>query len=611
MSPAESLDNSAKVQKEGSPQPSGLGLPGTKKVFDVFSILALATSIVCFILACLVVSSWTTIPWSLGLKRQLQLIGLLLSIMNQALLVIMPKFFVVLEACFGKSLLQNFDAILRHSTFSSHTQFFWRLILLASIILPIGLSLAYKEFQQGTSSKAGGTSLIDSSDANFYGLTGPAQYDIGKTQTLGTSLMVNATLPFTLATQEDPPLPQFPQSYGFNTLILSNTSSAALDGPMPDYVAHIQRALGTDDSLYLTANVHATVTSFNESILNERNNSGFWDYYANLSNTTDLENGLQFSNLYQGSTFALLINDLGELDSSFCLLGFVPSNAANNFTNFQNNALLFDTKRAACMGRWRITPLSVSLVGGSCDQPALPESSQNIFTHASLAISQFFMPSLVEYLQPFSQTRNQSQWLVSTFATTMVNAYWARATILTGYNGWGANKTLFVDPNPNKTQRAEVYYHVPDDHLVWERPSMNQSWALYVVLAVQPVLTILLFVADIALHDKPVGRGFGLISLLAGVRTDTLHLLKDASYSGKLRKPLRVKIKENGGARGRQTPKLEYILDELNEQDKLPVQFRLPIFGPHRARQRHTDNNHAEASAPLTGSSANAMKDGL
>ena len=215
---------------------------------------------------------------------------------------------------------------------------------------PIGLSLAYKEFQQGTSTIAGDHSLIMANHSNFYGMTGPAglgQVGIG---TVGISLMVNATIPFILASQDDGnSLPDMPQAYGFNMLLLSSTSAAFLDAPMPAYVEIIQRTLATEESLNLTANVHATISTYNSSIEEGRNEASFWEYYQSISNVSSLSDKLATQNMYQGLTLGFIDNDLGSLDSSFCFLGFVKSSDPS-FKNFQQNATLFDTRRGACTG---------------------------------------------------------------------------------------------------------------------------------------------------------------------------------------------------------------------------------------------------------------------
>ena len=201
------------------------------------------------------------------------------------------------------------------------------------------------------------------------------------------------------------------------------------------------------------------------------------------------------------------------------------------------------------------------------------------------------MSTLIEYLEPFSQARDQSQWLIPAFSTVIANMYWAHATTLNGFNTWGSNKTIFVDPNPNATQRSEIYYLVDDEHVVWELPSMNTSWMLYFVFAIEPTLTVLIFYAAIIMYRIPIGRGFGLIALLAGVRIENLKLLEGASFSGALKKPLRVRIAVGDlGASEHGHPRIEYSLGDKRRNGSLPrSQRHFPAFGLFRAWQKAGD----------------------
>lgn len=72
---------------------------------------------------------------------------------------------------------------------------------------------------------------------------------------------------------------------------------------------------------------------------------------------------------------------------------------------------------------------------------------------------------------------------------------------------------------------------------------MRKSAALFIVLAVQPVLTLAVMIANILLYAVPIGRNFGLVPLLAGVRKESVSLLNGAAFSGKLLKPVFVRTK--------------------------------------------------------------------
>ncbi|TKA68077.1 hypothetical protein B0A49_01525 [Cryomyces minteri] len=190
-------------------------------------------------------------------------------------------------------------------------------------------------------------------------------------QVLEISLMANATLPFIIVSASippffsdsydyrdplfDPPLPVFPQAYGFNHLLLSNTSAAMLDTLLPNYVAKVQALLDPTEAWHITAIVHGTVSTYNNAVESHRNDSAWWTQWHS-------DGGLQSHVLYNGWNIALLGN--------------------------QNSA--------------------VQLVKGSCNATALPRDNQLIFTHNHLALNDWFMPQLLKYLGPFSTIRNSS-----------------------------------------------------------------------------------------------------------------------------------------------------------------------------------------------------------
>ena len=181
-----------------------LGKPRVKRQLDISGILAVFGSMLCLALTYITVSPSSSIPWRLGVTRQFQIIGFLLSLMHQCFLTVAPRFFLLVEARFEPSYLQNYDAILRSSSTLPGTGFIWRGILMTVILLPIGLGLAYKEFDHGISQVH-----VSNGIGSFYGLTAPAGLqESGGSQ--GLSFMANATASFYSATYNDPIIPSFP-----------------------------------------------------------------------------------------------------------------------------------------------------------------------------------------------------------------------------------------------------------------------------------------------------------------------------------------------------------------------------------------------------------------
>lgn len=129
--------------------------------------------------------------------------------------------------------------------------------------------------------------------------------------------------------------------------------------------------------------------------------------------------------------------------------------------------------------------------------------------------------------------------------------YWSRVTALFGPDSVNNNDTF---PPWND----EVNYTVSDT-LLSNRQTMHPSWALYVVLGVQPVLISIIFIASFVLSyfSAVDGNNFDIIAILAGVRTETLKLFEGASFSGTLKKPVGIRI-DTLTTRKEKEPRIEY-----------------------------------------------------
>ena len=590
--PTSPIDDHTTVDFDADPLPRDLpdlGKPRAKRHLDISSILAVLGSLLCLTFTCITVLPSSSIPWRLGVTRQFQIIGFFLSLMNQCFLTVAPKFFLLVEARFGPSYLQNYDAILRNSFVLPSTNHVWRGILVTLVLFPISLGLVYKEFDSGIAQV-----LVNNNTGSFYGLTAPAGLQESSIGSQGLSFMANTTLSFYSATYKDPIIPSFPQAYGFNTLLLSNGSSAKLDAPFPDYVESIQGQLGVGEAYVLTAPVLGTVTSYNNSIESHRDDDDFWSYYLNQmgddnsSNYQDekLGSALHSQDIFgSGQYMTIFMNSLQLRNTSWIFVGFVPSSIMSNQSvvsqvsqagaGFKKTSMLFQTQRKRCNGTWRITYNSIQLLNGSCNQPPLSDRSQILFTNATLAIPLWYVPSFVEYLAPFAATRNQSLWLMPTFTTVVNGVFWSRVLALNYIDGCGPNKAIPSSSDPNTILETDLCYHI-DDYVLSGRPAMDTSPWLFIALSIQPALTIIFLFASLTMYTTPLDRGFGMIALLAGVRTKTLKLLQGASFSGELKERLRVKIavQDYVTEKGLNIPRNEYILGDDSPNGRLPYVWR-------------------------------------
>lgn len=324
---------------------------------------------------------------------------------------------------------------------------------------------------------------------------------------------------------------------------------------MPEYISSIQATLAEGESQSVSAPVHATISTYNSTAENFRNDPSWWQQYIEV----DPKFGIAEVDLYIGRSIGLLVSNYANKtlgDKSWCFIGVVPSGADDPAIDdtFQYTALEFNTRRDICQGTWVVTQDRVELTSGHCSHFSLPDSDQQFVTNYPLAFAEFYMPTLADFLGPFAKQRNTSSWLLPTFTTTVAGMYWSRITSLYSYE----REALYGIPTD-----PTLYYPVTDS-IVSTRVTMDPSWVLYLVLAIQPLLTILFFITALTFSHTPLDGGFGITAVLAGVRGESLKMLQGASMSGRLSEPVRMQIAVSEpvepDARGKMTPEIEYVI---------------------------------------------------
>ena len=232
-----------------------LGKAIRKKHFNILYLFIVLVSWISLAIAVISITPSLDVAWTLRLQRQLQVLGLMFSIMGKCAKILAPKLIIMIAAWCSKPKLQNLDTLPRNSILTSNAHLLWRALLFAFILLPIGLSLAYKVSVGGNSTHEFGN------HTSWYGMTGAPGLIRNTVLKFGPSYMTNATLLFILASADSTTLSSFPQAYGFNNFLIFNISSAFLDAPLQ--VLPLQQSLqqGTSSIFTLSAEVHATVTT--------------------------------------------------------------------------------------------------------------------------------------------------------------------------------------------------------------------------------------------------------------------------------------------------------------------------------------------------------------
>ena len=107
-------------------------------------------------------------------------------------------------------------------------------------------------------------------------------------------------------------------------MVKRGTNFPISDGPMPDYISSIQATLTEGESQFVSASVHATISTYNNTAESFRNDSSWWKQYIDF----DPGSGIAEVDLYTNKSIGLLVNNFNRDapgDKSWCFLGIVPS----------------------------------------------------------------------------------------------------------------------------------------------------------------------------------------------------------------------------------------------------------------------------------------------
>lgn len=550
----------------GHPQP--LGKPTKKQRLPLKDAATAVISLISCIAAVLVVSN-ETLSWKLGASganHQLIVIGVLLSIMSLCLGSVAPTLFLVLEARFGASFLQNYDGIIRNQPLASSLSFVWRLIMGMMIILPIGLSVAYKTFSGGESAVRVSPTNYISNSTYEYGMFPPQGLESLGMRT-GISLMLNATIPFLekaslLWNDTEPAAPLYPSVYGFNILSISTGSTAMLDIPEPDYITAVQDLLSVGESWSVTAMTIGTVATLNqsESVFKEACKGTVTSSSSSGSTTWTYTT----TYLYNGWAVGLL--NKNGLDNSAQYIGVAPVDTS--CSNFYPYSHMYDIQRHACQGTWSVTRAGIQLMNGSCSAEPLPADKQEVVVNSDLALTNWYLPSMNEMLGQFNNgdgqnhRGNASVWFGPSTATCVAAMVWSRITTLTLNKQIDLQASVLSTSNGTSLTFADagIAYPPVEETVYYIRPTLQKKSLLYLVFAIQPILVVIVLLVKIMLHKTPVDSGFGLVSILSGMDYQSHgDLLDGSTLSGQLKKPIKLTI--NPVSRGSdQEGVIEYTL---------------------------------------------------
>ncbi|RBR23080.1 uncharacterized protein FIESC28_04075 [Fusarium coffeatum] len=508
------IEETAGISKEPK---TAVGIPRTKRRLTIINLTAAIVSVTCMA-AGLASVAHEDLSWQLGRGAyQLIILGFLLSIMSLCLSTVVPTFFILIEAHRGSSYLQTYDAILRNAPMGPNIPVYWRLMLAGMIALPLGLSVAYKSFAGGESSRIVPVKEYELANVSFghHNLLGPRRAGAQ------IALFFNITLPYITATtgsssQDEESLSHSPNPYGINTLVLDNRTAAVLDTPSPDLLAKAQDILTNEESWRITVDVAGVVATLSrqKSTHPQRWNETFMD----ACGRSRYRNDTSTNPMSTGSVVRLISGPVPENRSRHVVyLCLVQESTLVDCAQMSSTCEQFDVSKNSCRVTWSVTRRSVELQGGVCGGNY--HESGKVINVNELTYRNWYMHSVTELTAPLFEFRGQLPWSAVSSATAVSAMVWSDITIAGGLEYEG----------------LKLIEHV--------RPTLRKSPWLYAVITVQPLLLLVILTSRWLLYSVPIENGFGMTAILAGIDRESLELLQGASLSGQLSSNVKLNIR--------------------------------------------------------------------
>lgn len=468
---------------------NAIGRPVRRRKFEILDTAAILSSIICLILGIMVILLALTISGRMGFKAQIIIVGFLLGVMNICAERVVPACFLALEARYGKSRLQNYNAILAKKFLSPHIGMPWRVTMILFLALPLALSVGYKQFLGGTSTATLNLLL------GLYGVLFPS---IGDWTPMNDPiyLQVSSNTAFYTASANDTPIlngsSHYPIAYGYNVLLLSEDSAALLDLPTNEYLKTIRSKFNDGETWQLSASVNAYVAARNNSAAEAvRSDDAYWESALNSSS-------LGLVSYWPSQDANTYIGMLPIVGQPFCWMAVYRGGPASdemyskslndaNVYGFRKSAELFSLRRQRCQVTWQISASGMRSTSGICDnrsqvdisQEAVEDSKNGLFVVTA-------GPNLPHIFWPFVVQRANSPWLMPTYAVTAATSYWPRGVSMIDENNI---------PGYN--------YTGIDEQILSTRQTLDAVPMLFLCLAIQPVLTVMAFLIKSMLSFAP------------------------------------------------------------------------------------------------------------
>jgi hypothetical protein len=121
--------------------------------------------------------------------------------------------------------------------------------------------------------------------------------------------------------------------------------------------------------------------------------------------------------------------------------------------------------------------------------------------------------------------------------------------------------------------QSEYKYPATNELIIETTATLDSTWLLYLLLAMQSMLTALMFILAATFYASPIGKGFGITAVLSGIKKDSLDLLSGAGLSGELERPVRLDISVANDVQSTgytsQMRHIQYNIDRVSARGKV------------------------------------------
>ncbi|RMZ83253.1 hypothetical protein DV738_g1219, partial [Chaetothyriales sp. CBS 135597] len=470
----------------------------------------------------------------MGFTYQLVIIGFLLSVMNLCNRRLAKTFFFASEVRWGSMALQNIDAILQQSMLVSRSSLLWRTAIFVLTALPIALSVAYKTFTGGHA----GHVIHEYSAVQYGAFNKPMENN-----NIHLIAMVDAMTPMKKIADDDDNYPQDfdqPAIFGYNLAMLGDDEVVMIDMPDEAVLRTIQDSLDVDEYLYLSADIRGASARYNASIIRD---DSLWDKSLTVTMSTRWGWRIAIARGHDGA-YSHMWNVIGGYDQRFGSQGevtFEMSAYANSnvFVGaFRNSsfAMGFNIYRLPCSVMWNITSTSIQLLSAQCDPEKAWIDETIVECNYDWVSDEKVLDAVDFAIAPFhDDERQDSPWKIPSAAM-------ASATVWSGcWKHMMSAGDESEDPDTS-VAIAEFRYQAENEKFELFHHVVRVTPRLYLIFAIQPIISVILFILNLSLYSTPISTNFGLITILASINASSLNLLSGAGLSGELKQRIFLSI---------------------------------------------------------------------